>query len=334
MTDVKLSAETPYTAPLGNFRKYTIDSTPTSGSIYAGDDNLLPDGYMLNGKISVTVTSNNITLALKTRSGGNPSTTDPVSVWINGSFRRCTAALSVTKNAGTNWFNSGSSGAASPGLATNEIDYFAYLIWNTTPATDILDIGFSRIPFGNVYSDFSGTTTNEKYLAFANASTPTSTDDVINIGRFAATLSATASFNWSVPTFTNANLIQSPVFETRWLDWSPTPTGFSSVPTTVANRYRVVKNTVTVISRAITPGTSNATTYTIPLPFTAKTISNMVWQASGTIRDNSVDITTASRVSVSSAASVMDVFTNYLTGTWTSSNTKILYQMTPLTYEI
>src|SRR6185436_10289424 len=116
--------------------------------------NLLPDGYMVNGKLSVTVASNNITVAIKTKSGGNPSTTDPVSVWINGSYRRITAALSVTKNAGTNWFASGSAE-----LATKEIDYFAYLIWNTTPATDIMDIGFARIPFGRVYSDFSGTTT-------------------------------------------------------------------------------------------------------------------------------------------------------------------------------
>jgi hypothetical protein len=60
----------------------------------------------------------------------------------------------------------------------------------------------------------------------------------------------------------------------------------------------------------------------------------MVWQATGTGRNNSVDLTVAIRVAVSSAASVMDAFTDYLIGAWTAANTKILYQMTPLTYEI
>lgn len=175
-----------------------------------------PDGWMENGAILVSVASNNITVALKNKAGNNPSASDPVTVWINGTKRQCTAALSVTKNAGTNWFNAGSAE-----LATKEIDYFAYLIWNTTPATDIMDIGFARIPHGRVYSDFSGTTTNEKYMAFANASTPTSTDSLVVIGRFAATLSAGAGYTWSVPTFTNTNLIQTPILESRWLTWVP-----------------------------------------------------------------------------------------------------------------
>src|SRR6185436_338433 len=90
------------TAPLGSDIDVMEDDpngTPLTQYIYKGSANLLPDGYMVNGKLSVTVASNNITVAIKTKSGGNPSTTDPVSVWINGSYRRITAALSVTKNA-------------------------------------------------------------------------------------------------------------------------------------------------------------------------------------------------------------------------------------------
>lgn len=194
---------------------YSVLGSDLGGGVYG--ELFGHDGFMLNGKISVTVASNNITVAIKTLAGSDPSASDPVYVRIGNTVRSITAALSVTKNAGTNWFNAGGSE-----LATKEIDYFVYLIWNTTPATDVIDIGFARIPHGRVYSEFSGTSTNEKYLAYGNASAPTSTDDVVNIGRFAATLSGGAGYTWTVPTFTSVNLIQRPIFSTRWLTWVPT----------------------------------------------------------------------------------------------------------------
>jgi hypothetical protein len=90
-------------------------------------------------------------------------------------------------------------------------------------------------------SDFSATTTNEKYIA--GYSGFTTTDEVEVIGRFAATLSAGAGYTWTVPTFTAANLIQRPIYETRWLDWTPTVSvSGGTVPTYTAvytNRYRV-----------------------------------------------------------------------------------------------
>jgi hypothetical protein len=285
----------------------------------------VPDGTMFNGKISPAVVSSDLVLSLLTASGGTPSASDPVLVKINGTVRSVTAATTMTLADATNWFGLGGSA-----FAALEHDLFAYAVWDSN--SSIVAISAARIPYGRLVSDFSATTTNEKHLG--NYANFTSTDDVVNIGRFAATLSAAAGHVWTVPTYTNANLIQYPIFVTEWRTWAPTPTGFSAVPTNVANRYRLEHNTCTIICRAITPGTSNATTYTIPLPFTAKTVSNMVWQATGTGRNNSVDLTVAIRVAVSSAASVMDAFTDYLIGAWTAANTKILYQMTPLTYEI
>src|SRR5687767_15451136 len=102
MADKFITELTQNSAPLGSDMLVLEDDpagTPLTQYLRASDLNLLPEGYMVNGKISVTVASNNITVAIKTKSGGNPSTTDPVSVWINGTFRRITAALSVTKNA-------------------------------------------------------------------------------------------------------------------------------------------------------------------------------------------------------------------------------------------
>ncbi len=202
----------------------TFRGDGTYGGIYA------PEGFLQNGQINVTVVSNNITVAIKTLAGANPSATDPVYIRLNGAIRSITSALSVTKNAGTNWFASG----GSP-FATLEIDYFVYLGYNST---DGVVIGFSRIPYARQYSTFSATSTNETYCAISTITTAAATDYYSVIGRFAATLSATASFNWSVPTFTATNLVNYPIYQTRWLSWLPTYTAsgsltYSSVSTDV-----------------------------------------------------------------------------------------------------
>ena len=187
----------------------------------------LAEGQMLNGKLSVTVATNNLTVALKTLAGNNATASDPIYVMIGGALRTISAALSVTKNAGTNWCNAGSAE-----LATKEIDYFAYLGYN---ATDGVTIGFSRIPYACQYSDFSTTTTNEKYCAISTITNATATDYYNVIGRFAATLSAGAGYTWSVPTFTAINLIQRPIFETRWLFWTPALTWVGTTPPSSEN---------------------------------------------------------------------------------------------------
>lgn len=180
-----------------------------------------PEGFLYNGKIVPSVASNNLTVALKGLDGNNPSATNPVYVRIGDTVRSITAALSVTKNAATNWCNAGATG-----LATFEIDYFVYLGYN---ATDGVVIGFSRIPGASQYNDFSTTTTNEKYCAISTITNASATDYYEVIGRFAATLSATAAFNWSVPTFNSINLIQRPIYETRFLTYSPTLTWTAGV---------------------------------------------------------------------------------------------------------
>lgn len=181
----------------------------------------LPEGVMYNGKIVPSVSSNNLTVAIKGKDGNDPSSTNPVYVVINGTLRTITSALSVTKNAGTNWFNAGSAE-----LATKEIDYFVYLGYNVT---DGVVIGFSRIPSSCSYDGFSSTSTNEKYCAISTINNASSTDFYNVIGRFSAVLSAGAGYTWSVPTYTAKNLIQRPIFETRWLDFTPQYSSYGSM---------------------------------------------------------------------------------------------------------
>ena len=201
---------------------------------------IAPEGFLLNGKIVPSVTSNNLTVAIKGLNGSDPSATNPVYIRIGDTIRSITSALSVTKNAGTNWFNAGSSE-----LATKEIDYFVYLGYN---ATDGVVIGFSRIPYATEYSQFSTTTTDEKYCAISTITNAAAGDDYVVIGRFAATLSAGAGYTWSVPTFNSVNLIQRPIFTTRKLSYTPVGSAGGSMTFTIdtVNRatYQMIYNRV------------------------------------------------------------------------------------------
>ena len=197
-----------------NFQMLSPVATAESGIM--STTKYAPQGFLINGKIVPSVASNNLTVAIKGMDGNDPSASNPVYVRIGDTVRTLTAALSVTKNAGTNWFNAGATE-----LATKEIDYFVYLGYNTT---DAVVIGFGRIPSANEYGDFSTTSTNEKYCAISTTTNAVSGDDYELVGRFAATLSAGAGYTWSVPTFTNKNLIQKPIYETRWLNYVPTLT--------------------------------------------------------------------------------------------------------------
>jgi hypothetical protein len=239
-----------------------------------------PEGFLINGKIVPSVASNNLTVALKGLDGNDPSATNPIYIRIGDTVHSITSALSVTKNAGTNWCNAGSTE-----LATKEIDYFVYLGYN---ATDGVVIGFSRIPYATEYSQFSTTSTNEKYCAISNISHATSGDGYVVIGRFAATLSAGAGYTWSVPTFTSKNLIQRPIYETRTLAWTPAIVGWAT-PSLSYARYQIVGKRVFTSTR-VEAATSNSSTVSFTLPINAmygvepqiwRVMDNGVWQPTG-----------------------------------------------------
>lgn len=271
-----------------------------------------PQGYMINGKISVTDAAG-ITVAIKTLAGNDPSEADPVFVRIGDSVHMLTSALSVSKADGTNWCNAGSSE-----LATKEIDYFVYLGYN---ATDGVVIGFSRIPGATQYGGFSATSTNEKYCAISTITNAASTDYYEVIGRFAATLSAGAGYTWSVPTYTAANLIQRPIYETRWLSYAPVYTGFSSNPTATF-AYKVKSDYFTLAFLTSGTGTSNATGFTQTIPFTAKYTKET--GAVVYVADNSANPSTPGHIKLQ-ASNTMVYYKTFYSGVWTASGTKGIY---------
>lgn len=295
-----------------------VYSDGANGWYYVGSSTTVlanAEGVMKNGTLSVTVASNNLTVALKTLAGTNPSSSDPVKIVIAGTERTVSSALSVTKNAGTNWCNSGGSE-----LATKEVDYFVYLGYN---ATDGVVIGFSRIPYANRYGDFSATSTNETYCGISTITNAASTDYYSVIGRFAATLSAGAGYTWTVPTYTALNLINRPIFHTRWSSFAPQYGGFSSAPTDTSV-YKVVDDICFIHRDVSTNGTSNATTFTMTFPFQfANPAAIANWVAT---TDNGATSSTPGHMQIASAGSnSASMYKTFYQGIWTGSGTKNVY---------
>lgn len=276
-------------------------------------------------RISRTISSNNLVVALKNSSDADPSTTRPLYFEIDGVTRKVTAALSVQVNAGTSVFALG--GSAFLNLMQ---ELFVYVGWRASTST--VFILLSRMPGAREYAEFSSTSTDERYGAYSGAA-PAATDKVQNIGKFTIQNSGTASFNWSIPSYDN--VVNRPIYRTSWLSWSPTFSGFSANPTGV-HLYMIENNTASVLVRHSASGTSNANNFTISLPFTAKTITNMAWGGACGFFDNGAASATPGVLRVLSAATVMEVgktwdgnFTS-----WTTSSGKRLTQMSPLFYEI
>lgn len=223
-----------------------------------------PEGFLINGKIVPSVASNNLTVAIKGMDGNDPSASNPVYCRINNTVRAITSAtnVSVTKNAGTNYLNLGSAE-----LATKETDLFVYLGWNTAVAGEMLIV--SRIPYATTIADFTLNDTGEKGLFQSNAASSALTDPVVNIGRFAATLSAGAGYTWTVPTFTATNLIQRPIYETRSLTYVPVMTGWSGTPTYEAQSYRIQMNTLELYVAINGTKTTGGDVLNLPFSLTA-----------------------------------------------------------------
>jgi len=319
----------PASTTISAFIKTLLDDASAIAALTTlGIGNSFPQGHLVNGKIVVTDAAG-LTVAIKTLAGTDPSATDPVYVRIGDTVRTISAALSVAKADGTNWGNAGSAE-----LATKEVDWFVYLGYN---ATDGVVVGFSRFPGATCYSDFSATTTNEKYCAISTITTAAATDYYEVIGRFAATLSAGAGYTWTVPTFTAINLIQRFIHETRWLSFTPVSTGFSAAPTYSAS-YKIRGNQIFIKYKATAVGTSDQTYYTVSAPFAQKN-NSLLQCVRGLASDNTGGLASAAAVTRNNSdpavGKIIDLYYgDTLSATsWTNSGTKYFYSL-DIDYEI
>ena len=143
-------------------------------------------------QIVPSISSWNLTVALKNYLWQSPSVTTPVKVQIWDTVRTITSALILTLNSWNNYFNAWSSE-----LATKEIDYFVYIISDMNWSWNVW-ISISRIPYWITREDFDFTfSSNEKFMNWLYYSAVWT--KVVNIWRFNAILSAWPSYTWSIP---------------------------------------------------------------------------------------------------------------------------------------
>ena|SRR5688572_11522775 len=281
--------------------------------------------FRTNYRINRSVPSANLLVELKNANNSDASANRPLSFSIAGQIRKLTGALSVQVNSSTNTFNLGSTM-----FANIAQELFVYVGWRASTSTVFLLL--SRISYAKEYADFSSSATDERYGAYSGAA-PVGADPVKNIGRVNVQNTGSAfSYQWSIPA--GDTIINHPIFQTNWLDYLPTFAGFTATVPTGVHRYRFNYSTASLFARQTANGTSNANNFTMSLPFTAKTITNMAWGSMGGGFDNSVLLTAPILIRVLSAATVMDVFKDFnATTNWTTSNGKRITQMNVLQYE-
>ncbi len=194
----------------------TITSGTLNGSVTGtntGDNsaNTTSDAYALTTpdfyKYSITTSASggNLTVALKNYEGNDPTASKPVKIQIGGVIRTITSACYINATiAWTNWWN-----AWSTELATKEIDWFVYILdYNNSGA--VFNLWISRYPLYNNLSEATWWYTSEKYLI---QSWNIWIENVVNIGRFNATLSAGAGYTWSIPA--TSVIINRPILENQ-----------------------------------------------------------------------------------------------------------------------
>ncbi len=278
------------------------------------------EGVATNYKITTVVAFGYLTVALKGLDGNDPSPTNPVTITLAGAVRTITSALytSITSGASINWFNAGSSE-----LATQEVDYFTYLQWDTIASAVSLDI--SRLPGARVMGDFDSNAAHEKGV-YAGLGNLTATDYVECIGRFNAKLSATP-FNWSIPA--TSIIINRPIYDTRELICISTLGGVSSTVASQIN-YHLSYDRLTVSPGVRMAGVSNATTFTMTLPFANK---NYCYGIPTFGADNSVLLTTPCSIELQAGSGVANLWKTFYQGVWTNTGDKVAY-LTGFTYVI
>lgn len=190
--------------------------------------------YSNNYSITPSLSGSNLVLSIFNTDGSNPSTTKPLRFRLGNTKYTLTAATAFTKNAGTNWMNLGSAE-----LFGKNTDLFVYAI-GETGASAGLKFGYSRIPFASSMADFVNTTTNEKYIA-GNWTNFNASDKVTVIGRFTASLSGGAGYTWSLSA---ADVINYPIYETKWQYWTPIGTNFTIGNSAFDCRYKLVGSTM------------------------------------------------------------------------------------------
>lgn len=106
----------------------------------------------------------------------------------------------------------------------------------------------------------------------------------------------------------------------HWFNYSPTVTGFSANPTGTVYQFAIVGQTAIVTVSQTSPGTSNATTFTISGPIACRAGSNAYVNAPFATNNGSAIATAV--VQATSGTSTLTISKDAVGGTWTNANGK------------
>lgn len=143
----------------------------------------------------------------------------------------------------------------------------------------------------------------------------------------ATTLSITGGDDYSVANSAITNMAVSrdacPIDFPSAFNFTTSPTGFSAAPTNTVNQFMLTGKWAEVFIRQATAGTSNATTFTMTLPLTSKTLTNAVW---GVVVVEAIDagaVTSSPAVGfVNSNSSTLTLYKSAAQAAWTNSGNK------------
>lgn len=106
-----------------------------------------------------------------------------------------------------------------------------------------------------------------------------------------------------------------------WKSWTPTFTGFSSDPTSVVFRY-VLIGKVCHYWFTMGDGTSNATTFTMTMPFVAASNGQNQFHILSTIVNNGSIPTNAGKIQITVGTNVATLLRDLSGTAWTASGAK------------
>lgn len=109
-----------------------------------------------------------------------------------------------------------------------------------------------------------------------------------------------------------------------WTDWTPTLVGFSANPSGAVYRYHKVGTHVSLSVSMPNNGTSNGTSFTISLPFTAATIAGVKWVVPVVqpVNNGSVNTSNPGIATIDSGGTVITLLRDLGGSTWTNSGGK------------
>lgn len=301
------SHNVPSVAPGTSGNVLTSDGTDWTSAAASGGGgvSVAPTDGMVNGKISVSVASNDLTISLLTLAGETPSEEDPVYATIDGITHTITYEVTLTKNEGTNYGSAGDMG---------DRNWYVYLGYDT--GTSAVIITASQIPYANYAGTFSTTATSYKTTLNTNLD---GVEAVVNVGCFRAILSASAAYQWSIGGTGLSYVRQGQFMSSDYPMYFKTSgaTGFAASIPVIAIRYWIVGKMIVynIDQDDFSGGTSNATGFTIPLPMNVWGYSTAQWYG----QDNG---TYVFDVTATVSGATLTLLKNGSATGWTNSGTK------------